>query len=88
MWVTSPRVYPDGSQGANDDLGIIVKRCYIYYTNVDALDKMLKRVEHGKKKYVIPNQVLNLFQDLTDFGTWKKAYISENLPSPLFAKEG
>jgi hypothetical protein len=26
---------------------------------------MLKPVEHGKKKYVIPNQVLNLFQDLS-----------------------
>ncbi len=28
--------------------------------NTNALDEMLKRVQHDKKKYVIPNQVLNL----------------------------
>jgi hypothetical protein len=34
---------------------------------------MLKRVQHDKKKYVIPNQVLNLIQDLpiSESRLWK-----------------
>jgi hypothetical protein len=44
---------------------------------------MLKRAQHDKKKNVILNQVLNLFQDLAILGIWKRIYVSENLPSPL-----
>jgi hypothetical protein len=35
------------------------------FINTTALNEMLKRVQHDKKKYVIPNQVLNLIQDLS-----------------------
>jgi hypothetical protein len=33
--------------------------------NTNALNEMLNRVQHDKKKCVVPNQVLNLPQDLS-----------------------
>jgi hypothetical protein len=46
-------------------------------TNTNALNQMLKRVQHDKKKYVIPN----LFRNL-EFGNGNKLIALVLIPSP------
>jgi hypothetical protein len=41
------------------------KTAKAWYINTNVLNEMLKRVQHDKEKCVIPNQVLNLIQDLS-----------------------
>jgi len=53
---------PQAGISKNDyaDLGFFKKSLFKYDINTDALNEMLKRVQHDKKKYVIPNLFRNL----------------------------